>query len=375
MKPWQNGYELDELKRISKIWEPHRSKCITPFGDMRQRMIAGLLGQDQLVIEDGCSYVKKFAKTDQAIKIYSNKSDATLAYKSKGDVEILYPIINDPKAFRKHLSTFKTNTWLTCLEDFAEEMLQYGFDRIGSKYTSFGDCFAVLYLGGKDAGDLFGLMSGPNVVYTDPLERVGAFQFKDYSFDVSSIAEKIAEFNFSNHYSNYNDGGWSALSLRGFDSDPLFITKPEEMNDKWKEENKDKEFFLQDTPIYDMYFPEVRAMVSTLPNAEIHRVRLMKLSSGKVIGQHTDLVDPDVGVNIDQVPRFHIPIITEDCHFDVWDMEGKKTYNMKAGELWYLDTRKPHSVRNNGPDRFHLVFDLKMNEELRSLMGRCNDRY
>lgn len=369
MKSWQNGYELDELKRVAEIWKPHRDRCITPFGDMRQRMVAGLLASDQIVLSEGCSYVKKVAKSDQAIKIYSSRSDSILAYKSKGDVEILYPIINDPKAFREHLSAIESNKWLICLEHFASDMAQYGFERVGSKYTSFGDCFAVLYMGGTDSGDLFGIISGPNVLYKDPLERVGAFQLKDYSFDVSALAEKVAGFKFADHYSNYNDGGWSALSLRGYSSDPLFITKPAEMNDKWKKENEGKEFYLQDTSVYGTYFSEVREMVSALPSAEIHRVRIMRLSAGKVIGQHTDLVDPDVGVRLDQVPRFHIPIITDDCHFDVWDMEGKKTHTMRAGELWYLDTRKPHQVRNNGGDRYHLVFDLKIDDDLRSIMS------
>lgn len=369
MKSWQNGYELDELKRIAEIWKPHRDGCITPFGDMRQRMIAGLLVNDQLVLDEGCSYVKKVSKSDQAIKIYSTRSDSVLAYKSKGDVEILYPIIDDPKAFRRHLRGIECNKWVICLEQFASEMLQYGFERVGSKYTSFGDCFAILYMGGMSSEDLFGLISGPNILYKDPLERIGTFQLKGYSFDVSALAKKVEDFDFVDHYSNYNDGGWSALSLRGYSSDPLFITKPEEMNDKWKKENEGKEFYLQDTSVYDTYFPEVREMVSALPSAEIHRVRIMRLSAGKVIGQHTDLVDPDVGVGLDQVPRFHIPIITKDCHFDVWDMEGKKTHMMGAGELWYLDTRKPHQVRNNGEDRYHLVFDLKVDEDLRSIMS------
>ena len=61
----------------------------SPFGDMRQRMVAGLLASGKIVLSEGCSYVKKVSKSDQAIKIYSSRSDSILAYKSKGDVEIL----------------------------------------------------------------------------------------------------------------------------------------------------------------------------------------------------------------------------------------------------------------------------------------------
>ena len=50
--------------------------------------------------------------------------------------------------------------------------------------------------------------------YIKIARRIGAFQLKDYSFDVNALAEKVAGFKFADHYSNYNDGGWSALSQR-----------------------------------------------------------------------------------------------------------------------------------------------------------------
>ena len=95
----------------------------------------------------------------------------------------------------------------------------------------------------------------------------------------------------------------------------------------------------------------------------------MKLNSGCEIGQHTDLVDPDIGVHVGSTPRFHIPIVTNDqCFFEVWGMNGKESFQMKKGELWYLDTRKPHRVTNEGPDRIHLVFDLVADLQLVSWM-------
>ena len=56
------------------------------------------------------------------------------------------------------------------------------------------------------------------------------------------------------------DKSWSAISLRGYSPEWSFITKPAEMSKKWKEENKDVEFKLQDTELRKM-FPEVEELL------------------------------------------------------------------------------------------------------------------
>ena len=55
--------------------------------------------------------------------------------------------------------------------------------------------------------------------------------------------------------------------------------------------------------------------------------------------------------------------------FTSWDMYGRKhTVNMKEGELWYLDIRKPHTAINNGEQtRIHLVVDIEANDSCRRL--------
>ena len=43
--------------------------------------------------------------------------------------------------------------------------------------------------------------------------------------------------------------------------------------------------------------------------------------------------------------------------------------NMKVGEAWYLDVRKPHRAINGGmDDRIHIVVDVESNEELRNML-------
>ena len=63
--------------------------------------------------------------------------------------------------------------------------------------------------------------------------------------------------------------------------------------------------------------------------------------------------------------RYH-----DKVEFQNWDWDGNaEPVNMKVGEAWYLDTRKPHRAINGGQDeRIHLVIDVEANEDLRKLM-------
>ena len=187
------------------------------------------------------------------------------------------------------------------------------------------------------------------------------------------IQEKLKNISeFTNHYSNYNaKGSWSALSLRGYRSDPAFITKPIEMNKKWKAENPDSlEWQIEDTPLRAQ-FPEVENLLKQLPG-EKHRIRFMRLKpKGGELRRHTDLVDPDQGIADGKLARIHIPIVTNDkVLFQNWDWDGNgDPINMKEAEAWYLDVRKPHRAVNGGEDyRIHLVIDVVSNPALRELM-------
>ena len=52
--------------------------------------------------------------------------------------------------------------------------------------------------------------------------------------------------------------------------------------------------------------------------------------------------------------------------FTVWDTDGvEQNVQMKPGECWFLDTRKPHKAVNFGDeDRIHLVVDVITQENL-----------
>ena len=63
--------------------------------------------------------------------------------------------------------------------------------------------------------------------------------------------------------------------------------------------------------------------------------------------------------------RLHIPIVT---HPDVEFIIDGQRVSWKAGELWYGDFSKVHSVKNNSPVvRVHMVIDVQINDFILSL--------
>ena len=142
------------------------------------------------------------------------------------------------------------------------------------------------------------------------------------------------------------------------------------MSKKWKKENEEINFSLQDTKLRKD-FPEVEQILSYF-KAVPHRIRFMNLSPlGGELQRHTDQVDPNAGVTDNKLMRVHIPIVTNDrVIFEQWDCEGHNVkIHMGIGECWYIDVRKPHRAVNDGDSlRTHLVIDFEANKYLRNLL-------
>ena len=78
---------------------------------------------------------------------------------------------------------------------------------------------------------------------------------------------------------------------------------------------------------------------------------LTKLKAKQNIDLHQDL-----GKSLENCFRTHIPIITNPDVYFIVDGESK---NMKVGEIWQIDNRKPHMVMNKSDfDRVHLIVDF-----------------
>jgi hypothetical protein len=111
-----------------------------------------------------------------------------------------------------------------------------------------------------------------------------------------------------------------------------------------------------DTPFLEAcpYFREVIAAFA----CAVRSVRLMRLTPGSVIKEHTDL---DLGVEGGEA-RVHIPVTTSP---DVEFLLNRTRVEMKPGETWCLRLSDPHAVANRGSsDRVHLVLDLVVNDWL-----------
>ena len=163
--------------------------------------------------------------------------------------------------------------------------------------------------------------------------------------------DTLSSTNWTSHFVRQNyEGDWSVIPLRHVAGE----THPIRMiySDPAATE-------FEDAPMLAAcgYFREVIAAFAS----EIRCVRLMRLTPGSVIKEHTD-VDLDVEAG---TVRIHIPVVTNDA-VD-FRLNGVRV-EMPAGGAWYLRLSDPHSVANRGTeDRVHLVLDAVVNDWVEAL--------
>ncbi len=80
------------------------------------------------------------------------------------------------------------------------------------------------------------------------------------------------------------------------------------------------------------------------------RTILTRLAPAAEITPHAD-----DGHSLRRCHRIHVPVVTNPaCLFTVGDL----TWNMPAGEMWEINNRRIHAVRNDGTaPRVHLILD------------------
>ena len=375
MKDWQKGIELEDLLDQEKIWKCYNERCLSPFLEMKKNKIAAAIDADNYVCGHEWALQSRVLKAKSRINMYS-AYDIPIATIEKGDRVVDRIACNQPDELVRRLKKFREDTFLFINEEHNIDKFVAdwsGFYKIGIKINTFGDIQGVYFKDRVDSS--FGKREFLEQKMMLPVEKL--VLIKTNIPDVSNICDIIAQrvevmdYEFTNHYSNYNKGNsWSAISLRGYTPEWSFITKPAEMSKKWKEENKDTEFKLQDTELRKM-FPEIEDLLRWIPGKP-HRIRFMKLTpGGGELQRHTDQVDPDAGVNDFKLMRFHFPIVTNhDVIFNQWDWDAKLVEaHMQVGECWYIDVRKPHRAINGGSEmRTHLVVDVEANEKVRALI-------
>jgi len=374
MKAWQKGIELDTLLDMEKIWLTYNNQTSSPFLEMKKNSIASVIDQNLYDYTNDYAICTKVLKSKSKIKMYSGY-DIALSSVEVGE-RIVYKIAyNNKDAIIKKLVSYAENTFMYIHEesdDDKEIIKACGFEKVGVKINTFGDILGVYF---KGVPTPFGKREFPELknIIKEEYYVLKKMNIPDLTELCNSIKLKLDEksIEFTNHYSNYNKNkSWSAISLRGYSDDFSFITKPAEMNKKWKKENEGVHFELQDTKLRKE-FPEVEQILGYL-QAVPHRIRFMNLTAGGgELQRHTDQVDPDAGILNNKLMRIHIPIVTNDkVIFEQWDCDGKNVKgHMSLGECWYLDVRKPHRAVNGGDTlRTHLVIDVEANEYIRGLL-------
>lgn len=163
--------------------------------------------------------------------------------------------------------------------------------------------------------------------------------------------ESLAQVSWINHFVTQNyEGDWSVIPLRG----PTGAEHPVMMI--YSDPSCSN---FSDTPFLKVcpYFSQVLSQF----HCSLYSVRLMKLTSGSNIKEHSD---NDLSLE-DGFVRLHIPVVT---HPELIFTLNQKRVQMSEGECWYLRLSDPHSVSNQTPvDRVHLVIDAKVNNWLRDL--------
>jgi hypothetical protein len=158
--------------------------------------------------------------------------------------------------------------------------------------------------------------------------------------------EGLSSQSWTRHYVRANyDGDWSAIPLRA----PAGERHP--LRQIYSDPTCQS---FVDTPMLQSsgYFRHVLDRFE----CPLRSVRLMRLTPGSIIKEHTDQV---LSFEEGEV-RIHVPITTNDGV--EFYLNGTRVI-LEAGTSWYLRLSDPHSVRNMGDtDRVHLVINATVND-------------
>jgi hypothetical protein len=170
-----------------------------------------------------------------------------------------------------------------------------------------------------------------------------------FTFDCDLLAADLRLLSATpwiNHYVTQNyQGDWSVIPLRG----PAGARHPVQMI--YADPTATA---FADTPMLAAC-PYYRTVLETFC-CPLQAVRLMRLTPGSVIKEHSDY---DLSFEQGSV-RIHIPITTNDgVAFEL----NRRRVILEAGTCWYLRLSDPHSVANRGDaDRVHMVIDATAND-------------
>jgi len=167
--------------------------------------------------------------------------------------------------------------------------------------------------------------------------------------------EALVGVDWTAHFVQQNyDGDWSVIPLRGVAGarHPVMMIYSDPQATEYEATP-----FLAACPCFQAVIAAFRC--------EVRSVRLMRLTPGSVIKEHSDL-DLDAA---EGMARIHVPVTTNPGV--VFEL-SRTPVAMRPGEAWYLRLSDPHRVANNGAsDRVHLVLDMVVNDWLRGVLNEA----
>ncbi len=176
----------------------------------------------------------------------------------------------------------------------------------------------------------------------------------DLSFDENQMKKELAALasvSWPLHYQPRDyEGEWSALALRSSNgrSENVIISP------------------VENTPYHDTELlrgsPYFQQLLRNF-NCPLEAVRLLKLTTGSIIKEHSDA---DLCFEKGAI-RLHIPVQTNP---DVEFILSGDPLTMQEGECWYANFNLPHALANRGKtDRIHLVIDALVNDWVKELFS------
>ncbi len=370
-KPWQKGIPLGRLKAIREVFKAFdKGLCYGAFSAVKENTIADWLSKDRLLLHEvGGSVMAAIAYSEgsRPINGFAGPCPAPLpkALRVKriaclpGAEPELIGLLD--RAGKKAPEAW-VETW-TESERARRIMDRYGAHWLDTKVMAGSELVGIFYRGKRSLG--------PTLTEAD-LAGLCRMKIEIAPRLLKQAVAAIDDLSYADHYSGYNKRhSWTALALRGFSVDPEFIIKPTEMSKKWKNEHPEAiDWCCRDTSLRAT-LPQMEPLIRLVPGGK-ERIRLMRLApGGGELARHADVTDPDAGTDTGQLMRIHIPLVTNpQVTFQQWMLDGSiREKSMASGEVWYLDTRKPHTARNGGgSERVHLVMDVHSSPKILELL-------
>lgn len=374
---WQRGYPLETLQRYAAPFRKrHGPLCFGAFGMAKEREIAAALESNALAsLGDPPQAVAIVRAINQPSKMRDFTGALVEIETPCYYVTAIAALSAQAGADLLRELNHRAGEYPLYVELFEEDEVAGGIVRdLGYRY-----CAGKVMAGSEIKGIYSPSASGAREY--PPEETATLCQLREHFLGEAELGETAAMLAryaelWQQHYSNYNKRkSWTAFALRGYDDDPGFIMKPQEMSMAWK---KDHPELLSAAPRWlpiAEAFPAVRLAIEAL-GCQVDRVRFMRLRAADgELSRHADITDREAGAAVGKVARLHCPIVTsERVAFHAWDHRGRHIErSFPPGSLFYLDQRKPHRVVNEDPslDRIHLVIDAIATEALSAEIGEA----